>query len=73
MDRIERKCKNCEHFRKGSVGYTQHVWGDCVKPGRYSYDAQGTKAPGVFTWAAKSCDDFEPRKTSADQTARDSL
>lgn len=26
-----------------------------------------TKTPGVFMWGNKSCDDFEPRKTPADQ------
>ena len=50
-----------------------HVWGDCIKPGKYTWDTLGTKTPLVFTWANKSCDDFEPRKTPAYQPAQDSL
>jgi len=70
---MEKKCKNCEHFRRVSGEYVSYVWGDCVKPGRYTGDEQNTKTPGVFMWADKSCDDFEPRKTPADQPAQDSL
>ena len=50
--------------------HVAHLWGDCVKPGKYSLDSQGTKTLGAFTWADKSCDDFEP---IADQPAQDFL
>ena len=70
---MDIKCENCRHFRKGSVAPTKHVWGDCMKPGRHTLDIQGTKRPGVFTWAEKSCDDFESRKSPADQPIEDCL
>jgi hypothetical protein len=69
---MDRKCKNCEYFRKGSVEPATHVWGDCVKPGKYSWSAYNTKIPGIFTWADSSCDDFEPRTTPAAQSDQDS-
>ncbi len=69
---MDRKCRNCEHFRKGSAGSAKHVWGECLKPGQYSYDSHDRDRPGAFTWADKSCDDFEPRKTPADQSVQDS-
>ena len=50
-----------------------YVWGDCMKPGKYRLDAQGTKMEGVFMWADKSCDDFETRKTPVEQPLQDSL
>jgi hypothetical protein len=50
----------------------KHIWGDCVKPGMYSWDAHDTKIPGIFAWAASSCDDFEPRTAPADQPVQDS-
>jgi hypothetical protein len=70
---MDRKCKNCEHFRQGSAGPTRNVWGDCVKPGKYTRDGQDTKTLGVFLWGGKNCADFEPRKTLADQPAQDIL
>ncbi len=63
---MEKKCQNCEHFKRGSVGAAKYVWGDCMKTGKYTEDTQDTKTPGVFTWADNSCDDFEPRNTPAD-------
>ena len=70
---MEKKYKNCEHFRMIIGEDATHVWGDCMKPGKYTWDTQGTKTPGVFMWGNKSCDDFEPRKTPADQPAKDFL
>jgi hypothetical protein len=52
---------------------TKNVWGDCLKPGKYSWDAHGTKQPGAFTWDDKSCDDFEPRKTPAESLGSENL
>ena len=71
---MEKKCNNCEYFKSGSPEYyLTFVWGDCMKPGKYTWDTQDTKTPGVFMWGNKSCDDFEPRKTPADQPAQDFL
>jgi hypothetical protein len=50
----------------------KHIGGDRVKPGMYSWDAHDTKIPGIFAWAASSCDDFEPRTAPADQPVQDS-
>jgi hypothetical protein len=41
----------------------KHVWGDCMKSGKYSYDASGAKRRGAFTWDDNACDDFEMRET----------
>ena len=62
---MQKKCMNCKHFRKGSVGPTkaEHVWGDCMKPKEHSGDAQDTEARQFFTWADNSCADFQPRET----------
>lgn len=53
----------------------KYVWGDCMKPGRYSYRANGKKRRGAFTWDDNSCDDFDLRKTVLktlrDDSARD--
>jgi hypothetical protein len=70
---MDVKCKNCKYFRRGSVMRTKYVWGDCLKPGKYGWDAHGAKTPGVFTWDNKSCDDFEPRKTHVEKPVEDSL
>ncbi len=69
---MDKKCKNCKHFRIGSALPATHIWGDCMKPRKYdTFDAQGTKTTGVFMWDDKSCDDFEPRKTLVDQPVGD--
>ncbi len=44
-----------------------HVWGDCMKPGKFHWDTHGRKIPGAFTWADKFCDDFEHQNTSVDR------
>jgi hypothetical protein len=41
-----------------------------MKPVKNTWDAQSKKTEGVFMWSDKSCDDFEPRKTPADQPAQ---
>gem|GEM_PF-3822651 len=48
----------------------EHVWGDCMKPGKYSYDAHGRKRCGAFTWDDNSCDDFVFRKTPSKQPSK---
>lgn len=68
---MDRKCKNCEHFRQGSAGPTKDVWGDCVKPGGYACDGQDTKKLGVFLQGGKTCADFEPRTKPANQPPQD--
>jgi hypothetical protein len=45
---MDRNCKNCEHFRRRSVMSAEHIWGHCMKPGRYSIDAEGRKRRGVL-------------------------
>ena len=70
---MEKKCNNCEYFRRGTPGCATHVWGDCMKQGKYTRDTQDTKTLGVFMWADNSCDDFEPRNTSAVQPIQDFL
>lgn len=52
---------------------TKHILGDCIKTRKHTYDVQGEKILGVFMWAGKSYDDFEPRKTPVDRPAQDSL
>lgn len=69
---MDRNCKNCEHFTRRSVMSAEHVWGHCMKPGRYGIDAEGRKRRGVFTWDDDSCDDFAPRKIPADRGTLDS-
>ena len=59
---MDKTCKNCEHFRKGSIIPVKYVWGDCMKPGKYSFDPSGKKRRGAFTWDDNSCDDFQPRE-----------
>ncbi|OHB79074.1 MAG: hypothetical protein A2Z25_22725 [Planctomycetes bacterium RBG_16_55_9] len=59
----ERKCKYCKHFKVGTVMPAKHVWGDCMKPDKFSYDVTGKKRRGAFTWDDDSCDDFELRRT----------
>jgi len=59
---MDRTCKNCKHFRKGSAVPAKYVWGDCMKPGKYSYDVRGMKRRGAFTWDDNSCGDFEPQQ-----------
>lgn len=68
--RMDKECKNCKSFRKGSVMPAEHVWGDCMKPGRCSYDARGKKRPGAFTWDDNSCDDFELPKPTSKQPSK---
>ena len=60
---MDRTCRNCKYFRKGSVMPAKYVWGDCMKPGKYSYDTRGKKRRGAFTWDDNTCDDFEVRQT----------
>ncbi len=69
---MEKKCINCKHFRKGSVEPAKNVWGDCVKPGQYSYDSHDRERPSAFTWAHRSCDDFEPRETPVEKSEKES-
>lgn len=64
---MDKKCENCKHFRMGNVIPIHYIWGDCVNPKRYNRDAQGKKTHRVFTWADKSCDDFEPREKPVNQ------
>ena len=59
---MDKKCQNCKYFRKGSAMPAEYVWGDCMKPGRHSYDINGRKRRGAFTWDDNSCDDFELRE-----------
>ncbi len=69
---MEKRCINCKYFRKGSVEPAKDVWGDCVKPRKHVWGAEDTETRVFFTWADNSCDDFEPRKAPADQSAQDS-
>ena len=69
---MDKVCKNCKHFRQVSILSIGYVWGDCLKL-RYEHDSEGKAITGAFTWADKSCDDFEPRQTLADLPNQDSL
>lgn len=60
---MERICKNCKHFRKGSTMPAKYIWGDCMKPGKYSYNTTGQKKRGAFTWDDNNCDDFALQET----------
>jgi hypothetical protein len=69
---MEIFCKNCEYFARRSVMPSEHVWGHCTKPGRYSIDATGRRRLGVFKWEDDTCDDFKPRKVPEEGEAPDS-
>lgn len=44
-----------------------------MKPGRYSFDTNGIKRWGVFTWDDHTCDDYEPRQTQSENLQEDSI
>ena len=59
---MEKKCINCKHFRKGSVGPTrkEYVWGDCLRTKEHSWRAESPDSTVSFTWADSYCEQFEP-------------
>jgi hypothetical protein len=69
---MDRKCKNCKHFRKGSVEPAKRVWGDCLKPREHAWGAQDRETRVFLKWADENCDDFEPWTAPADQPAQGS-
>ena len=68
---MEEICMNCEYFVVKSFDSSEHVWGDCVKPKEDHAAVSSRKEDGTFTWADKTCRDFEPKKkTSVKDTGR---
>ncbi len=65
---MDKKCIECEHFRRGSVGPTrpEYVWGDCLKVREHAWGSEESEESVNFTWADGCCENFEPRQTSAD-------
>ena len=64
---MEKKCINCKHFRKGSVGPTrkEYVWGDCLKTKERSRGAEKSNSIVNFTWADGYCEQFKPTEQRA--------
>jgi hypothetical protein len=69
---VNKKCKNCEHFRQKGVLVVGDVWGEYLKTGKNCPDTKDQKAQDVFAWADEGCSDFEPRKTPIGQSERQS-
>jgi len=60
---MEKLCKNCQHFVRGSVVglNSEYLWGDCMNPKKMIVYLTN-KNQGVFMWGNNTCEDFQPIK-----------
>ena len=61
---MEKMCKNCRYFVQGSTFSSQYIWGDCMKQGNNVPALDDNEKCGTFTWADKTCSDFNAGRES---------
>ena len=68
---MESVCINCKHFVQGCTFIPSRIWGNCMKPKEGTLDTESSTTSCPIVLADKTCDDYEPKKTSVVQRNQD--